>query len=95
MIGSHIVVNQNDMTNDSQDPRCQLFLGSTGATNGMGELKIAFVTVVVDSIQMLKRYFGAWDWDDKEGSIVRIMDVGGKCPEPFVNLALPESGELD
>lgn len=57
MIGPRIVVNQNDMTYDSQDPRCQLFLGSTHATNGFGELKIAFVTVHAD-VEAIFRHLG-------------------------------------
>lgn len=88
-------INQNGMTFDSHDQRCQLFLCCTAASNGMGELKIAFVTVVDDSTQALKRYFGVWNSDDREGCIARIMDEGGKWPEPFMNIALPGSGDSD
>lgn len=95
MIDEQILVKQNNMTFDSKDPRCQLFISSTNATNGTEELKIAFITVVDDSSQLLKRYFGAWSWDDRESSIARIMELGGKWPEPFRNLVLPKPGQLD
>lgn len=84
-------VKQNGMTYDSEDPRCQLFIGTTAATGGTtNQLKIAFITVVDDSTQCLKRYFGVFDWEAREESIRNIMDVGGKWPDAFANKALPE-----
>lgn len=90
-----MLVKQNEMTYDASDPRCQLFVGSTGAAGGQaGELKIAFITVIDDSTQELKRYFGVFNWESREESIRRIMDVGGKWPDVFRSSAVPKGFEL-
>lgn len=78
---SLILVKQNNMTYDSNDPRCQIVVGSTNATNGLGRLEIAFITVVDDSSNMVKRYFGVFDWNCAEHCISCIMDTGGKWPD--------------
>lgn len=88
-------IKQNDMTYDSEAPRCQLFIGGTAATGGLTtRLEIAFITVIDDSTQCLKRYFGVFDWATREDSIRNIMSVGGKWPDAFASKALPEGAEL-
>jgi hypothetical protein len=85
-----MVIKKNRMTYDDSNPRCQLFISNTSATHGLGNIQVAFITVIDDSTQMLKRYFGVWNWDDQKQSIAHIMDIGGKWPDAFQKAALPE-----
>ena len=79
-----MIVKQNDMTYNDEDPRCQLFLGSTGATQGMASnLIVAFITVIDDRTQHQKRYFGVYSREAAAQSIREIMNKGGKWPHPF------------
>jgi len=73
-------IKQNGMTYDSEDSRCKLFVGTTSATNGNGDLSIAFLTVVDDATNTLKQYFGVFNWDEKDACISQIMKHGGKWP---------------
>jgi hypothetical protein len=87
-----MIVQQNNMTFDDSDERCQLILCESNA-NIVNYAVAAFITVVDDSTQACKRYWGMYDINHPEASIRRIMDVGGKWPIPFRNLPL-RSGEL-
>ena len=89
-----MIVNQNGMTYDSADPRCQCFVGGSDATGGLASyINIAFITVVDDDTQSLKRYFGLYRRESEESSIREIMDRGGKWPEPFKDAFIPDTME--
>ena len=89
------LVKHNRMTYDGNDPRCQLFIADTSATSCMApSLLFAFISVVDDSTQMIKRYCGIFSWDREEECIREMMNVGGKWPMPFRDVALPKTAEL-
>jgi hypothetical protein len=48
-------------------------------------MQFAFITVIDDSTDTIKRYCGVFDINDFERSIREIMDIGGKWPHVFDN----------
>ena len=81
------------MTYDDTDSRCQYFLAESNALQTATNL-IAFVTVIDDNTQLLKRYFGSFSREQKSESIRNIIDIGGKWPLPFREVALPDEAVL-
>lgn len=81
-----MVVKQNDMTYDESDKRCKVYTCQTHATRGYATcVQFAFITVIDDSTDTIKRYCGVFDINDFERSIREIMDIGGKWPHVFDN----------
>lgn len=83
-------VSNNGLVYDSNDERCQMYIGTTGATLGHGlEIKLAFITVMEGDSKSVRRYFGAYDVQNPESSIRQIIERGGKWPYPFSEYGLP------
>ncbi len=71
-------VEVNGMVFDNRDPDCLLFVA-----DACGEL-YAFVQCLDTghdgTARWPKRYWGPFSWDDRAGSVRRIMETGGKWP---------------
>lgn len=70
------VAASNGLVYDDSNPLCSMEVSRSQGEN------YAFITVIEEKWpDHTKRYWGRFDFDDKEGSLIEIMETGGKWPD--------------
>jgi hypothetical protein len=73
-------VETSNLVFDGSDKRCGIIFSYAQGQN------FAFIQCFdpnqkKDSIHSRKEYWGRWDWDNPESSMLHILESGGKWPE--------------